>query len=163
MLETNNTAFKKEIESTFKDEIAEQLPQNNLAITNHFNQRCASFKLVMLQTIKDVVLQMIPTIPQQQHQMQTPFFQDEFSSQQILPTVSPLSQCSTNTTPPNSIYKRILPLTSPANQYSSTTIANQYIFPFIPIIYSSSIIHSKSINTTTPIIFISRKSNTQSL
>ena len=74
MIETNDTSFKKEIESTFKDEVAEQLLLNNLAIIENFNQRFASFQKVMFQTIKYVVLQMIPNIPEQQHQMQPPFF-----------------------------------------------------------------------------------------
>ena len=46
----------------------------------------------MLQTIKDVVLQMIPNITQQQHQMQPPSFQDAFPLQQILPIPSFPSQ-----------------------------------------------------------------------
>ena len=43
ILETNNTSFKKEIEITFKNKVAEQLRLNNLAITKNFNQRFSSF------------------------------------------------------------------------------------------------------------------------
>ena len=89
MLETNNQSFKKEIDSSFKNEVAEQLRLNNLVITETFNQRFASFQIVMLQTIKDVVLQMIPNIPQQQQQMQPPSFQDAFPQQHMLPTSFP--------------------------------------------------------------------------
>ena len=67
MLETNNTSFKKELETTRKNEVAEQLRINNLAITDNFNQRFSSFQIVMFQTIKAVVLQTIPNITQQQH------------------------------------------------------------------------------------------------
>ena len=99
MLETNNTSFKKELESTFKYEDAEQLRLKNLAIAKNFNQRFASFQKVILQTMKDVVLHMIPNIPQQQHQMQPPSFQDVFPSQQILPTTSFPSQSALQTQP----------------------------------------------------------------
>ena len=74
ILDNNNKFFKKELESSFKNEVAEQLRQNNPAITENFNQRFPSFQTVMLQTIKDAVLQMISNIPQQQQQMQSPSF-----------------------------------------------------------------------------------------
>ena len=74
MIEINNTSFKKEIVSSFKDEVAEKLSLNNLAITKIFNQHFVSFQKIMLQKIKDVVLQIIPNIPQQQHQIQYPPF-----------------------------------------------------------------------------------------
>ena len=51
----------------------------------------------MLQTIKDVVLQMLPNIPQQHHQIQPPSYQDAFPSQQIFPTASFPSQNSLQT------------------------------------------------------------------
>ena len=89
MLDKNNQSFKKELESSFKNEVAEQLRLNNLAITENFNQRFSSFQTVMLQTIKDVVLQMIPNIPQQQQQMQPPSFHDAFPTQHMLPTSFP--------------------------------------------------------------------------
>ena len=74
MIEINNTSFKKEIVSSFKDEVAEKLSLNNLAITKIFNQHFVSFQKIMLKKIKDVVLQIIPNIPQQQHQIQYPPF-----------------------------------------------------------------------------------------
>ena len=92
MLETNNNSLKKQFESSFKEKVAEQLRLNNLAITENFNQRFSSFQQVMLQTIKDVVLQMIPNIPQQQHQIESPPFHDAFPSQQVLSTASLPSQ-----------------------------------------------------------------------
>ena len=46
MLKTNNNSFKKELESTFKDEVAEQFRINNLVITENFNQRFVSFQTV---------------------------------------------------------------------------------------------------------------------
>ena len=60
MLDINNNSFKKELESSFKNEVAEKLFLNNLAISKNFNQRFSSFQTVMLQTIKNIVLQMIP-------------------------------------------------------------------------------------------------------
>ena len=58
----------------------------------------------MLQTIKDVVLQMIPNITQQQHQMQPPSFQDAFPLQQILPIPSFPSQNAFQTQPHTSSF-----------------------------------------------------------
>ena len=58
----------------------------------------------MLQMIKDVVLQMIPNITQQQHQMQPPSFQDAFPLQQILPIPSFPSQNAFQTQPHTSSF-----------------------------------------------------------
>ena len=99
MLDANNNSFKKELESSFKNKVAEQLRLNNLAITENFNQRFSSFQTVMLQTIKDVVLQIIPNIPQQQQQMQSPSFQGTFPLQKMLPTASFPSQSVLQTQP----------------------------------------------------------------
>ena len=46
MLDNNNNSLKKEIESSFKNEVAEQLRLNNLVITENFNQRFSSFQTV---------------------------------------------------------------------------------------------------------------------
>ena len=101
MLDNNNKSLKKELESSFKNKVAEQLRLNNLAITENFNQHFSSFQTAMLQTIKDVVLQMISNIPQQQQQqqqMQPPSFQDVFPPQLMLPTSFP-SQSELQTQP----------------------------------------------------------------
>ena len=52
MFETNNNYFKKDIETSFKEEVIEQLQLNNLAFTENFNQSFVSFQAFMLQTIK---------------------------------------------------------------------------------------------------------------
>ena len=99
MFDNNNKSFIKELESSFKNEVAEKLNLNNLAITGNFNQRYSSFQTGMLQTIKDVVVQMIPKIPQQQQPMQTPSFQNAFHPQQMLLTASFPSQSVLQTQP----------------------------------------------------------------
>ena len=93
----------------------------------------------MRQTIKDVVLQMIPDIPQQQYQMQPPSFQDAFLSQQLLPAASFPSQNALQTqTQPHptqftNIYNSSLPPQLNIHQQSSTTnIPSSSYQSFIP-------------------------------
>ena len=66
MLE-KNTEFKKDIEVSFKKEVAEQLQLNNNAMMERINQRFTSFQSVMLHTIEYLVIQMIPKLPNHQH------------------------------------------------------------------------------------------------
>ena len=66
MLEKNNTSFKEEIEASFKHEVAEQLQANNDSMMEKINQQFASFQTVMLQTMKELVINMIPQITNQQ-------------------------------------------------------------------------------------------------
>ena len=61
--EKNNDTFKVEIEVSFKTEVVEQLRLNNIAITKSFNQKFEALQTVILQTVKDLVLKMIPIIP----------------------------------------------------------------------------------------------------
>ena len=58
-----NDTFKVEIEVSFKTEVVEQLRLNNIAITKSFNQKFEALQTVILQTVKDLVLKMIPIIP----------------------------------------------------------------------------------------------------
>ena len=108
-------------------------------MTKNFNQRFASFQKVMRQTIKDIVLQMIPDIPQQQYQMQPPSFQDAFLSQQLLSVASFPSQNALQTqTQPHptqftNIYNSSLPPQLNIHQQSSTTnIPSSSYQSFIP-------------------------------
>ena len=136
MLNTNNKSFKKELESSFKNEVAEQLRLNNLAITENFNQRFSSFQTVMLQIIKDVVLQMITNIPQQQQQMQPISFQDAFPPHKMLPKASFSSQSVLQTQPHLSSFptnhQHLNLLTNIQQPSSPTNIPSPSTQSFIP-------------------------------
>ena len=66
MLEKNNNTFKEETEASFKHEVAEQLQANNDSMMEKINQQFVSFQTVMLQTMKEIVINMIPQITNQQ-------------------------------------------------------------------------------------------------
>ena len=58
--------FKAEIELLFIAEVVSQRRLNNIAITDKFNQKFETFQTVMLQTVYNLVLTMIPSITKQQ-------------------------------------------------------------------------------------------------
>ena len=58
--------FKAEIELLFIAEVVSQHRLNNIAITDKFNQKFETFQTVMLQTVYNLVLTMIPSITKQQ-------------------------------------------------------------------------------------------------
>ena len=58
--------FKAEIELLFIAEVVSQRRLNNIAITDIFNQKFETFQTVMLQTVYNLVLTMIPSITKQQ-------------------------------------------------------------------------------------------------
>ena len=64
MLDKNNTIFKEdiEIEASFKKEVAAQLQVHNDTMMETINQYFTSFQSVILQTIKKLVIQMIPRL-----------------------------------------------------------------------------------------------------
>ena len=59
MLKKNNTPFKAEIEASFRQEVAEQIQTNSGYMMEKINQQFASFQTVMLQTMKELVINMI--------------------------------------------------------------------------------------------------------
>ena len=63
MLDKNNTTFKEDIETSFKQEIVEQLQMYNDKMMEIMNQPFTSFQRVMLQTLKNLVIQMAPQLP----------------------------------------------------------------------------------------------------
>ena len=60
------TQFKKAFDASFKQEVADQLKTNNDSMIEKINQQFALFQTVMLQTMKDLVINMIPQITNQQ-------------------------------------------------------------------------------------------------
>ena len=63
MLDKNNTIFKEDIETSFKQEIVEQLQMYNDKMMEIMNQPFTSFQRVILQTLKNLVIQMAPQLP----------------------------------------------------------------------------------------------------
>ena len=63
MLDKNNTTFKEDIETSFKQEIVEQLQMYNDKMMEIMNQPFTSFQRVILQTLKNLVIQMAPQLP----------------------------------------------------------------------------------------------------
>ena len=106
-----------------------------MEITENFNQRFSSFQTVMLQTIKDVVLQMIPNIPQQQQHMQPPSFKDAFSPQHMLPTSFPSQSVLQTQHHPSSLptnYQHINPQTNIQQPSSPINIPSPSTQSFVP-------------------------------
>ena len=66
ILGKNNAQFKKEFEASFKQQVADQLKTNNDSMMDEINRKFASFQTVMLQTTKDLVINMVPQIKNQQ-------------------------------------------------------------------------------------------------
>ena len=68
MPEENNTIFKEDIEASFKKEIAIQLQLqlHNDTTIEIMNQRFTSFQTITLQTMKDLVINMVPPFSNQQ-------------------------------------------------------------------------------------------------
>ena len=66
MLNKNDTTFKEDIEASFKKEVATQLQLQNDTMVATIDQSFLSFQSVVLQTIKDLVMNMVPQLSNQQ-------------------------------------------------------------------------------------------------
>ena len=60
MLDKNNTTFKEDIEDTFKKEVVSQLQLHNDSMMATIDQRFSYFQSMMPQTLKDLIINMIP-------------------------------------------------------------------------------------------------------
>ena len=60
MLDKNNTTFKEDIEASFKKKVVSQLQLHDDTMMATIDQRFSSFQSVMIQTMKDIVINMVP-------------------------------------------------------------------------------------------------------
>ena len=65
-MDKHNTTFKEDIEASSKKEAAEQLQLHNDVMMETINQRFTSFQCVILKKMKDLVIQMVPQLSNQQ-------------------------------------------------------------------------------------------------
>ena len=74
--------MKEKIEASFKQKVAEQLKTNNNSMMEKTNQQFALFQTVMLQTMKDLIINMVTQITNQQRStLLSPSPQDMFNTQ----------------------------------------------------------------------------------
>ena len=66
-LDKNNTTFKEDIEASFKKKIVKKLQLNIDEMMETINQRFISFQSVMLNTMKYLIIQIVPQLYNQQY------------------------------------------------------------------------------------------------